>query len=386
MDVLRAFFALVRSAVCGTQLTDTERNSYSNDLLQNLFEISSKHDVAHLVAFGLKRNGLISVEKKDIEKYILKAVYRYERIEYEYKNFCTLLEKAQIPFIPLKGSVIRKYYPEAWMRTSCDIDVLVHEADLERATACLIEERYTLKCKNSHDVSFFAPNGTHLELHYDLIEDSRSNAAPTVLEKVWEFSTLSGNSRYRYEMSDEMFYFYHIAHMAKHFEYGGCGVRPFIDIWILNHRINFEKEKRDELLADGKLLVFAKQVELLSEIWFETAEHTEITLQMQDYILNGGVYGSRENLIIVQQQKKGGKLKYAFSRLFLPYDTIKYQFPILGRRKWLTPVMEVLRWIKLIFGGRFKSAAKELKYNRDVLKETAEQTRDFLNKIGLGDE
>ena len=35
------------------------------------------------------------------------------------------IKKVQIPFLPLKGSVIRQYYPEPWMRTSCDIDILV---------------------------------------------------------------------------------------------------------------------------------------------------------------------------------------------------------------------------------------------------------------------
>lgn len=103
-------------------------------------------------------------------------------------------------------------------------------------------------------------------------------------------------------MPDEYFYFYHIAHMAKHFVgTGGCGIRPFLDIWILNNRINFDREKRANLLSDGELDVFAKQAELLAEIWFGTAEHTEITKQMEEYILRGGVYGTNENRITVQQ-------------------------------------------------------------------------------------
>ena len=131
-------FALLRSAICGTKLTEEERNDYSHDLLQDLLKISSKHDVVHLLVFGLKQNELISKENSDIEKYFLKAVYRYERLRYEYDNLCSALEKARIPFLPLKGSVIRKYYPEAWMRTSCDIDVLVHEKDSEKAVSVFV--------------------------------------------------------------------------------------------------------------------------------------------------------------------------------------------------------------------------------------------------------
>ena len=57
--------------------------------------------------------------------------------------------------------------------------------------------------------------------------------------------------------------------MAKHFvSTGGCGIRPFLDIWVLNHKIDFNREKREKLLSDGGLDVFAKQAELLSEVWF----------------------------------------------------------------------------------------------------------------------
>ncbi|MBO4954226.1 MAG: nucleotidyltransferase family protein, partial [Clostridia bacterium] len=36
-----------------------------------------------------------------------------------------------IDFMPLKGAVIRQYYPEPWMRTSCDIDIHVKKDRLE---------------------------------------------------------------------------------------------------------------------------------------------------------------------------------------------------------------------------------------------------------------
>jgi len=80
---IQILFALLRSAICGTNLTEDERNIYSPDMLQDLLKISSKHDVVHLVVLGLKQNNLIPQDKMDIEKYLLKAVYRYERIRYE---------------------------------------------------------------------------------------------------------------------------------------------------------------------------------------------------------------------------------------------------------------------------------------------------------------
>ena len=251
---IQILFALLRSAICGTKLTEEERNNYSPDLLQDLLKISSKHDVVHLLVFGLKQNELIPKENSDIEKCILKAVYRYERLRYEYENLCEALEKAQIPFLPLKGSVSRKYYPEAWMRTSCDIDVLVHREDLENAISYLVSnQNYVEKERATHDVSLFTQTGIHVELHFDLVEEGRAKNAIDVLQSVWENVTLHEKSEYWYEMTDAYFYFYHIAHMAKHFENGGCGIRPFIDLWILDHIQDIDLIARDGLLlADCK--------------------------------------------------------------------------------------------------------------------------------------
>lgn len=66
-------------------------------------------------------------------------MYRYKTINCELEQIGKTLEKANIPFILLKGSVIRKYYPESWMRTSCDIDILVNELDLNSAIRLLCD-------------------------------------------------------------------------------------------------------------------------------------------------------------------------------------------------------------------------------------------------------
>ena len=377
-------FALLRSAIRGTELTEAERSSYRAEMLGPLLKISSKHDVAHLVVLQLKKSELISNEQTDIEKSILAAVYRYERLRQEYEKLCNALEGAQIPFLPLKGAVIRKYYPEAWMRTSCDIDVLVREDDGEKARQILVREHgYTDNGKSSHDFSFFSPGNVDLELHYELMEDAYANDASKVLQQVWHSSTVRDGTAFHYEMPDELFYFYHIAHMAKHFENGGCGIRPVIDLWILDHIRDADKEKRDALLREGKLLKFAQAVRKLSRVWFENEEYDPISKQMEEYILSGGVYGNNQNRIVVQQQKEGGKLRYALSKIWIPYDVIKFQYPVLQKHKWLMPAMEVRRWCKLIFCGHLKRTTRELRYNSGISTEKAEQTQALLRGIGL---
>lgn len=383
-ETKKLFFALIRSAIGENDLTASEKSVYSAEVLSEIWTLAKQHDLLNLAALGLKKSNLIGENSQQLDAQIYKAAYRCEQQAYELNRLVSAFESAQIPFIPLKGSVLRNYYPESWMRTSCDVDVLIHITDVEKAKSLLVNScGYEYKHTSSHDLSFYSSNKTHLELHYDLLEDERVNNSSHFLKNVWEAANLSENSNFKYEMTDEMFYLYHIAHMAKHFMNGGCGIRPFIDLWILNHRVKFDSTKRSDLLEKSELSIFEKQVSLLSEIWFGNAEHTPISEKMEEYILTGGVYGCSDNRISVQQQKQGGRLKYAVSKIFIPYDVIKFYYPVLQKHRWLTPVMEVRRWGRIIFCGHAKRTYGELVYNNSISSDSAKNTKRFLQDIGL---
>ena len=381
---IQILFSLLRSAICGTQLTAEERSDCSPERVGKLLKLSAKHDVIHLLVLGMKQNDLIAQEYHDIEKHMLKAVYRYEQFRYEYEVLCEALEKAQIAFLPLKGSVIRKFYPEAWMRTSCDIDILVHREDLEAAVSYLSDNlNYVEKERATHDVSLFSQTGVHIELHFDLVEEGRANNAIDMLRDVWDHVSLRENSRYWYEMSDAFFYFYHVAHMAKHFESGGCGVRPFLDLWILDHIENMDPSARDLLLERGGLLQFAENARQLSQVWFGGKEPDALLHQLQEFILHGGVYGSADNRVALQQTKKGGQFGYILSRIFIPFVKLKRYYPILEKHPWLMPFMQVRRWFMLLKPDVARMAKREIAVNGNLEKEKADEMNAFLKNIGL---
>ena len=375
-------FALLRSAVCGDLLSGEEKSLYDAEMLSKIVKIARQHDVLHLVAFGLKKNDMLDGNSKQLETEIFKAVYRYEQQSYELSRVCETLEKANIPFIPLKGSVLRKFYPKPWMRTSCDIDILVHNEDLEKAILCLSENlKYSLKGKTTHDVSLFAPNGICIELHYDLVEEGRANNAIEILGRVWDNVTLCKNSSYQYEMTDAFFYFYHIAHMAKHFETGGCGIRPFIDLVVLNGIGGVDFAKRDELLNHGGLLQFAKASRKLSRVWFGNEQGDAVSEEMQDFILRGGSYGTMDNRVAAH--KKQGKIKYILSRMFVPYDKLRRYYPVLEKHKWLTPIMQIRRWFMMLDPKVRRMAESEIVVNNSISVDKVRKTQALLKNIGL---
>ncbi len=378
----KILFSLLGSAVSGNKLKDELKENFKLELLPELYETAKKHDVAHLFALALKSNFFI--ENKKIETEIIKAIYRYEQLNYEYNKLCDALEREKIPFIPLKGSVLRKYYPEPWMRTSCDIDILVKKKDLERTISFLTQiQNYTETERATHDIAFATPAGNHVEIHFDLVEEGRANSANDILKEVWRNVSLKEGYEYFYLMTDEYFYFYHIAHMAKHFETGGCGIRPFIDLWILNNIIKDNNEKRNDLLKQGGLLNFSENVCNLSEAWLSEAPMTEFLEKLEDYILSGGVYGNAKNKVALWQANKGGRIGYLSSRIFISFDKLKRYYPILEKHSYLAPVMQVRRWFMLLRPEVAKMAKRELIANKSLEKTVASDMKQFLDDIGI---
>jgi hypothetical protein len=270
------------------------------------------------------------------------------------------------------------------MRNSCDIDVLVRESDLNTAISVLSSALgYTVGERWTHDVALTSPSGVHIELHFDLVEDYRARSAHSVLSDVWSYTAPDAIGSYRHSMSDAAYYFYHIAHMAKHFENGGCGVRPFLDIWVLENCTEYSNAERDALLEKGGLLNFANNCRKLSAYWFGGAEADALTLQMADYILRGGVYGNMENGFAAKQGKKGGRLGYVFSRLFPHFSAMRSRFPILKKCSLLLPVFWVYRVILMFKEGRFSTTATELKLASSVSGDKASAAERFVKNIGL---
>ena len=368
MNVAKIMFALFRYEFFKTELSAEVRSAITNESLPALFALSKRYDMAHLIAMALDDNGLLEKEDAIGARFVRErqlAIMRYEQIQYEYEQICELLEEEKIAYAPLKGAVLRGYYPEPWMRTSCDIDVLVHEEELDKAAAKLVEKLgYTCEWKRSvNELSLHSPGGVHLELHYDLTEEGRFGKE--ILSNIWKYTEQKEGSVCA-SLTEPVFYFYHIVHMMKHFKSGGCGVRPFLDLRILDG-IPHDDEARRALLEQGGVLAFAKVVEKLSRVWFLGEEHDEMSARVEEFLLQAGMYGDFENRKAVEKESVGGKKKYLLSRVFLPNKLLKKKYPQVAKSPWKAPFYQLVRWWSLLV-------------NRKVRDRTAKEIRAVSNK------
>lgn len=395
-NVTKTVIDCIKYEICG-QKEKIVLPEVSARFLIEVYKLSKAHDVAHLVGDALNKSGVfenlpadideneraaISKVKEKFDEQIFTAVYRYENINYELERLKETLEEAEIPFIPLKGSVIRKYYPEPWLRTSCDIDILVKEADADNAAEYLQTQlQYGVDRKGQHDVSMFTASNVHVELHFKLLDSDFKQVKD--LMDVWSGDEISLLSDSEYQMSKELFLLYHIYHMAKHFVHGGCGIKPFIDLWIIKNKVGFDEEKAQKMLQESGLLAFFERSTDLVNVWFEGKPHNSVTQGMENFILQGGVYGTLEQHLAMSQNKKGGKFRHLLSKIFLSYEQMKVYYPSVKKCPILFPFYQVRRWCRILFCGGRKAAMNEIKVNKNITTEEQERAKKLLEELNL---
>ena len=370
-------FKLLRNEIFGKDLDLGDDNQYNAEML---FVISKAHDLAHIVNDALVRNNIVPKDEEWAEKFKqeqMLAVYRETKITSVTKIAREIFQKNQIKFIFLKGNVIRNFYPETWMRMSCDIDVLIHEDDLDRATKELLAAGFTTSgIKDYHDISFYYGQ-LHFELHYNVLEDISN--VDGLLDKIWDYTKVVDGCEYA--ETPEYFIFHHLAHMAYHLLMGGCGIKPFIDLYILKTKNFYDEQKLMGLLKPHGLTRLYNGVLSLAKVWFEDCEYDEYTRSIEDFVLRGGVYGNHRNEHKIRTARSKNKVGYIFHLIFLPYKNMCVFYQVLYKHKWLLPFCYIHRIFSRILGRKSRKARKNLKKiltNDRTALESAERMLDYL--------
>ena len=353
--------------------------------LAEVYRLSKKHDLAHVVGASLARAGLLEnapeiADKFEKDQYL--AVCRYENFKYEINRICAVFDEVGIPYVLLKGAVVRDFYPEPWMRTSCDVDILVKEENFDRSVKVLSDKLgYRIEGnKNFHDADLFSESGVHIELHFSIKEDIPD--FDKVLSRVWDYARKTDESSQRFDLTNEFLLYHLIAHTAYHFVGGGCGVRALTDIYLLRNKLEYDEDVLKQLCEESGIGKFYEAVRKLCSCWFEGAEPIVLTDEMQRFILQGGVYGTKDAHIAARQESRGGKSGYAMSRIFAPYSVLKQRYPKM-RGRAMMPIYQVRRWVDVVKEGGTKRSMQELKINSALDKESVESIRMMMRYLEL---
>ena len=134
----------------------------------------------------------------------------------------------------------------------------------------------------------------------------------------------------------------------------------------------------------GKMTTFADNACRLSDIWFsKKGEYTPLLLNMENFILGAGIYGSTESKAAMDCAVYGGKLANLKEKFFRPLSVLQYEFPFLKKHPRLYPIAVPMRWVRILFSGRLRSIAHEVSVSNNLKGEELNSTSAMLEELNL---
>ena len=342
--------------------------SVNENELAFFIKLSERHSLkAFFYQTLLKTHVSIKEEElKKLEEYYFFTLRKGASFDKERKELYEWLNQNEIPFLPLKGIIVKDYYLDPYSREFADNDILFNGKD-DVVKKFFTNREYKVESykKGNHDVYLKKPF-YNFEMHralFALNEDNKKNVV--YFDKYLDKALVK--ERYEHYLKPEDFYIYFTAHSFKHYHGGGCGIRTILDYYFYLKKEQLDFSYIDPELKKLDLLEFSNNMRSLSSKLFNNESLTDEETEMLLYIASSGTYGTIEHSVAKGIEKKG-KFGYLMSRIFPPMSFYKTAYPKLYKTKVLIPLAWFIRLFRIIFRNP-KRAKAELKAIRKHKKE-----------------
>lgn len=283
----------------------------------------------------------IFLKKEDNSKLfqkILSVIYIDQLQIAEKQELLSTFEREGIYCISLKGSRTKSLYPSSELRTMGDLDLLYKPEQtklLKKVMKSLGYRSDGEEAKHDH----YKKGTTVVEMHRALLS-AQSNAYEYFLS-IWDRAIPVQGKKYIYEMTLEDHYLFTLYHLIEHFIRGGIGIRMVLDIFILSQIPELNWEYLNQELETLGIQEFEKNIRAIGEKWFSDKESDDIEdiEELEEYIVNGGIFGNLENDRKNNMLMYKSKFSYLRSVIFPSYKTMQTVFV------WLkSPLLLPVAW------------------------------------------
>ncbi len=368
----RTFYDLIYLCGCGANGIKPDKEKVREMDLKHLYKTAKFHSLTAITAIALESAG---VKDKAFCQAKEKAIRKNMFLDVEREKLCGYLEKNKIWYMPLKGSILKDFYPKSGMRQMADNDILFDSHYREIVKEYFESNDYDIISydEGNHDV-YEKPPILNFEMHTSLFYESHDEKWQEYYKNIKTRLRKDDDNSYGYHFSDEDFYIYITVHEYKHYSQNGTGLRSLLDCYV------YLQKKSDSLdwnyieTECGKLGIseFEKQRRELAVRTFAASANTEISeidRQMLEYYLASGTYGTFENAVKLERRKyadrtgKTSKLSYIMNRLFPDKEWYEAGKPFYNRHPYFKPFFWVYRLFRGVFFRR-KAISSELRVIR----------------------
>ena len=273
-------------------------------------------------------------------------------------KICEKLNEAGIWYLPLKGIVIKDFYPEFGMREMSDNDILCDASKMAQVRE--IMEAFGYECEEyrltNHDNYKKLPT-LEFEMHRLLFEKDAVPEFDAYYENIIEKAVCKESCEYA--LTDEDFYIYQLVHSIKHLYDSGVGLRALTDIYVFLNKFTARREyidrelkalgidREERVMASLAHKLFSPE-KPLDELSFTPEEENILAIILQSGA-NGTLSQSIKNQasrdIFAENTEITGKNKRAYirSRLFPKPEAYEISHPFFYKHKAFRPLLVFVR-------------------------------------------
>ena len=351
-------------------LNQSEYCVSQNINLDLLYQFQRFHNVANTTYIVL-RDKYNEDQIKKFELDYKKNLVREVRFEIAGQQVFSAFEQARIPFIILKGAVLKHLYPKSGLRYFTDYDIYIGDrcSDIEKIMTAL---GYEFVNDTGNDMSFVHEPSLNFEMHYNLF--SSKYVFNDYFNNLFEKSKSWDKLEFGYILKNDVCFIYVLTHLYKHFIEGGCGIKQFMDIYVMTKNMSLDMEYIKKELKKIGLEGFFETTIKLNSFLFDGAEADDNLKQIADYVFNNGTFGNVKNsmaLEYVQDEESKNrrfglyKAKYFANRWQLSFSGMKRQYPVLSKIPTLLPFCYCHKLFRVLL------------FRRDVFKTQVHDINDF---------
>lgn len=334
------------------------------------FALSKKQEVYAMVAQSIDYSYLPPDIARELNDQSKSELVRLIAMQNELKAIEEQLEKNEIRYMLLKGSVIRNYYPKQSMRQMSDIDIMYDPQKRDILLEIMKKRGYKMKSDGDNSDDFVKAPYYTFEFHRDLFKDVYGFCPD--FSFVWDHAERSAEKPFEYIMCAEDLYLFHIAHMYKHGILGGFGVRFLVDTYlILKKNPDMDTALLQRQLGKLNLSDFEEKIKILSFSVMEDKALTEEQTALFNDIIQNSIFGAADNIDIAAAYEAynaangGGVLGYLKNRIFPSKQQMQSMYPQLKEKGYLLPYYYFKRLFKNLFTS-FSKGVKEVREIRNI--------------------
>lgn len=368
----RTYSHLIYLCGCGVNGIKPDEQKVREMDLESLYKTARFHSLTAITAIALESAG---VQDREFRQAKEKAIRKNMLLDLEREKLCGYLEENKIWYMPLKGSILKDFYPKYGMRQMADNDILFDSHYRKTVKEYFESNHYEVVSydKSNHDV-YEKPPILNFEMHTSLFCEAHDEKWQAYYEDIKTRLEKDDDNSYGYHFSDEDFYIYITTHEYKHYSGNGTGLRSLLDCYVYLqkksasldwHYIEAECEK---LGISG----FEKQRRGLAVKTFAVSANSEISetdRRMLAYYFSSGTYGTLEHAVKVRRKKyadktgKTSRLSYIMYRLFPNKEWYEACYPFYNRHPYFKPFFVIYRLFRRVFFGK-KAILSELRVVR----------------------